>query len=179
MSDTPDSVFNPPSDSSVPSLTLRATRPGDAEALADMMSLPGFRWGTLQLPYRSPEAIRSRMEKAAPGTLLLVALAEGAVIGSAALEPHAGRRAHVGSIGMGVHDNWTGRGVGRALMTALLDTADNWLGLKRVELSVYTDNTPALALYRRFGFIVEGTSRCDAFRDGTYVNIHLMGRLRP
>jgi putative acetyltransferase len=85
---------------------------------------------------------------------------------------------HVGSIGMAVRDDWQGRGVGTALMEAALDLADNWLNLTRVELTVYVDNAPAIALYEKFGFEVEGTHRRMAFRNGGYVDGYSMARLR-
>ena len=78
---------------------------------------------------------------------------------------------------MGVHDAWTGQGIGTALLTALLDTADRWLGIWRVQLTVYVDNAPAIRLYERFGFEVEGTHRAYALRDGRYVDAHVMARL--
>jgi putative acetyltransferase len=43
---------------------------------------------------------------------------------------------------------------------------------------VFTDNAQALALYRRRGFVVEGTHRAYAFRDGCYADAHSMARLR-
>jgi putative acetyltransferase len=61
-------------------------------------------------------------------------------------------------------------------MTAILDLADNWLMLKRVELSVFVDNEPALALYRSFGFVVEGTKKFAAIRNGAYMDEYLMAR---
>jgi putative acetyltransferase len=64
-------------------------------------------------------------------------------------------------------------------MRAGVDLADNWLNLTRLELEVYTDNEAAIRLYERFGFEVEGTLRQHAFRDGQYVDSHMMGRLRP
>ena len=89
------------------------------------------------------------------------------------------RRRHVGAIGMGVHDEWQGKGIGTALMRAGLDLADNWLNLTRLELEVYTDNEPAIRLYERFGFEREGRLRQHAFRDGRYVDSYMMARLRP
>jgi putative acetyltransferase len=44
-------------------------------------------------------------------------------------------------------------------MQAMLDVTDNWLNLTRTELSVYTDNAAAVALYERFGCKTEGTHR--------------------
>jgi putative acetyltransferase len=78
---------------------------------------------------------------------------------------------------MAVRDDWQGRGVGSALMAAAIDLADNWLGFRRLELTVYVDNAAALALYRRFGFEVEGTLRQYALRAGAFVDAYTMARL--
>lgn len=89
------------------------------------------------------------------------------------------RRRHVASLGMAVHDDFAGRGVGTALMRAALELCDQWLQVTRVELTVYVDNDAALALYRKFGFVIEGTQRAAAFRDGELVDLHVMARLHP
>ena len=49
------------------------------------------------------------------------------------------------------------RGVGTALIAAVIDLADRWLNLKRLELQVWSDNHRAIALYERFGFRSVGT----------------------
>jgi L-phenylalanine/L-methionine N-acetyltransferase len=64
------------------------------------------------------------------------------------------------------------------LMEAALDLADNWLDLTRIELSVYTDNAAGIALYKKFGFEIEGTHRRYAFRNGGYVDSYSMARIR-
>ena len=91
-------------------------------------------------------------------------------------------RSHVGPTSptsvMGVHDDFQGRGVGTALMKAALDLADNWLNLKRVELTVFADNARAVYLYEKFGFAVEGTHRAHAFRNGEYVDSYSMARIK-
>ena len=80
---------------------------------------------------------------------------------------------------MSVHDDFQNRGVGSALMAAMVDLADNWLGLRRIELEVWTDNLAAIHLYEKYGFVKEGTARRFAKRDGGYVDAFYMGRLRP
>lgn len=49
----------------------------------------------------------------------------------------------------------------------------------RLELTVFTDNERAIALYRKFGFEAEGTHRAYALRDGRYADVLAMARLRP
>ncbi|HET6159858.1 MAG TPA: GNAT family N-acetyltransferase [Dongiaceae bacterium] len=106
----------------------------------------------------------------------LVATVAGKVVGNLGLtrliRP---RRTHVGQIGMGVRDDCQGKGVGSALMEAALDLADNWLGLRRLELNVHADNEPAIALYRKSGFKIEGTHRAYSIRNGIYVDSALHG----
>lgn len=159
-------------------LVLRPTRPGDAEALATMMSGAGFRNGTAQLPFVSPERMRRRLETDDANETRILAVLDEVVVGSAELRRLSGRRAHVGQIGMGVADGWTGHRIGTALMDALVDMADNWLNLRRLELEVLADNEPALALYRRFGFEPEGVRRDVVFRAGAYADSLAMARLK-
>lgn len=122
----------------------------------------------MQLP--SVAEWQARLDDPPDDFRLLVACignADGPVVGNLGVgQESRPRRRHVASLGMAVHDDWTGRGVGTALMEAAMDLCDNWLQVTRIELSVFTDNGPALALYDRFGFVVEGTQRGAVFRDG-------------
>jgi putative acetyltransferase len=157
---------------------VRAREPRDLEAIAEIMSCPGVIAGTLQLPYRSVEERRAHMEQRDPQSHHLVAEIEGRVVGSMGLHLESPlRRRHAAGIGMTVHDGFQGRGVGSALMVAMTDLADNWLGLHRLELHVYTDNAAAIHLYEKFGFIIEGTARHFALRHGVYVDAYSMARL--
>jgi putative acetyltransferase len=63
-------------------------------------------------------------------------------------------------------------------MEAALDLANKWLNLTRLELEVYVDNAPAVRLYEKWGFTIEGTLIDSAFRKGQYVDVYLMARLR-
>src|SRR5690606_8671543 len=84
------------------------------------------------------------------------------------------RRRHVANIGLGVAESARGRGVGSALVAAAIDPCGNWLGVTRIELETYPDNTAAIALFKRQGFQLAGTACADAFRNGEYVDVHLM-----
>jgi putative acetyltransferase len=161
-------------------VSVRHAEPDDYEAMHRIMSAPRAAAGTLQLPLQSAEAWRKRLSEPPDGLILLVACVDGEVVGNLGLEtfPNRPRVRHAGTIGMAVRDDWQGRGVGTSLMEAVLDLADNWLNLSRIELQVYADNSAAVALYKRFGFEIEGTHRCYAFRDGEYVDAYSMARLR-
>jgi putative acetyltransferase len=63
-------------------------------------------------------------------------------------------------------------------MTALLELADNWLNVIRLELTVFVDNERAIALYRKFGFEIEGTHRAYALRAGRYADTYAMARIK-
>jgi putative acetyltransferase len=133
----------------------------------------------LQMPYQSADVWRKRLAGADDRSVKLVALHQGQVIGNIGLEQYARiRQRHVGAIGMGIAAAWQGKGVGSRLMAAVLEVADNWMNLHRVELTVFADNEAALALYRKFGFETEGRLRDYAIRDGVLVDAISMARLK-
>ncbi len=166
---------------SQPAIIVRAQEPEDLVELTEAWNQPRAVWGTLQLPYTSLAARRARadMRPRNAHDLNLVAVVEGKVVASLFLTRFEGRRSHAGTFGMAVHDAYTGRGVGTALMQAMIDQADRWLGLTRLELTVWTDNPRAVALYERFGFEREGVLRAYALRDGAFADALAMARLRP
>ena len=108
---------------------------------------------------------------------LLVAELNGTVVGCAGLNVSSKpRTCHMAGVGIMVHADYQRKGIGKALMTAILDIADNWLKLKRVELCVFVENERAIALYRKLGFVVEGTKKNAAIRNGVYADELLMAR---
>ena len=166
------------------SISVRRATAMDAAAYSRIMGDPGVYPGLMQLPYTCEEIWRARLTEAnSPGKvdLLLVAEMDASVAGSAGVHlAHASaRRRHAWKLGISVLPQAQGQGVGTALMAAICDYADGWLGALRLELDVYTDNTRALALYRKFGFAIEGTHRGYALRDGVFVDSYSMARFHP
>ena len=160
-------------------ITLRRATLNDAVAVRGIFVGPRAVWGTNQIPYQSADFWRKRLEPT-DGVINLLACLEDDVIGHIGLHTNPGspRRRHVGQIGMAVRDDWQGKGVGTLLMQAVIDLADRWLNLRRLELEVYVDNEPALRLYKKFGFEIEGTLIDYAFRDGQFVDSYAMARVR-
>jgi RimJ/RimL family protein N-acetyltransferase len=80
-------------------------------------------------------------------------------------------------IGLGERDNW-GKGYGRETMELILKFAFHELNLHRVQLSVFSYNKRALALYEELGFTKEGVFREHLERDGQRFDMYLFGLLR-
>lgn len=161
-----------------PGIVVRAAEPSDIPAITEVMNQPRAVWGTLQTPLMSMAMRADKASFTDHNTRALVAEVEGRVVGSIGLhrEPWH-RRIHTASIGMAVHDAFAGRGVGSAMLAAVVDLAERWWNIRRLELNVYADNARAIALYERFGFEREGLLRAYAWRDGAYVDSLAMARL--
>ena len=164
-------------------VTVRRARTADAADMARQMAHPGVYGWLMQLPMPTEEMWRARLERLATpdnADVLFVAEIGGSVVGSAGLHPAAQlRRRHAAHLGISVAPEAQRQGVGRALMAALCDYADNWAHILRQELTVFVDNAGAIELYRRFDFRHEGTHRAFALREGVYVDVHAMARLHP
>ena len=160
-------------------VTIRRAEPNDYEAMQKIFAGEKVIWGTLQLPYPSIEIWRKRLEETPDGQIHLVAMVAQEMAGQLDIfTSHRPRRKHAGQIGMSVRDDFQGQGIGSALMQAAVDMADNWLNILRLELEVYCDNEPAVRLYKKFGFGIEGTLKGYAFRAGEYVDVYTMARSR-
>jgi len=96
------------------------------------------------------------------------------------LNCEGGRRAgnrHVGVLGISVRRPWRNRGVGSALLAAALDWARATGIVTRIELQVYAENVPAIRLYEKLGFTVEGRRRRGIRHRGRYVDDLIMAIL--
>jgi putative acetyltransferase len=166
------------------SLSIRRALLTDAAAIAQLYASPQLYSGTLQLPYPTEDTWRSRIANSNTTTssdIMLIAQEDGQILGTAGLHTAstAIRRRHCSILGIGVNTEHQGHGVGTALMKALCNYADQWAQILRIELTVYVDNAPAIALYKKFGFVIEGTHRAYSLRGGVYTDTYCMARLHP
>ena len=158
---------------------VRAMRADDWRDLYVIWTDPRVCWGTLQVPFQSEDDVRKKVENSPEGMVRLVAEVDGRVVGASTMSRgRSPRMRHVADCGVSVHPDYWNQGVGSALIGAMVDLADNWFDFKRLELEVYTDNAAAIHLYEKFGFVVEGTKRRRSFRQGKYLDTHVMARVR-
>jgi L-phenylalanine/L-methionine N-acetyltransferase len=167
-------------------LTLRRVKPADAGAIAEQFADPDVFGGTLQLPFASEEIWAQRiagMNPPAAGSneLVLAAVIDDKPVGLAGLHAvgPSVRRRHAMGLGITVAKASQGQGVGQALMAALIDYADNWAQVLRIELTVYHDNARAIRLYERHGFELEGRLKAYGLRNGVFEDVLSMARLHP
>jgi RimJ/RimL family protein N-acetyltransferase len=144
-------------------VAIRSARPDDAAAL-----LAYFLSVSMNTPFLVTEADeRSLTEEqerqwiqdhlGGPGKLAVVAEASGTVVGFLDFENGSRRRiAHRGSFGMLVKEGWRGKGIGTALIDALIDWAQENPLIEKIGLAVFAENERAIRLYRKLGFQEEG-----------------------
>ena len=131
------------SDEVAPGFYLRPARLEDADAIAELDAV------SFVIPSLTPSVAREQIERA-PVLRVLQDLASGRVIGylQLGIRPPAG--GYVSELA--VHPDYQRRRLGEALLRWALA----WFrsqGLKNAALQVNTDNAPAIALYRKLGFV--------------------------
>jgi putative acetyltransferase len=159
-------------------IVIRHAEPRDAEPLRMLMAHPEVYHDTLQIPHPRHGSLAGEATAQTP-YLPSGATLDDRVVGHLSLhvEPRP-RRSHVATFGMAVSAGHQGRGVGSALMREMIDLCDNWLRVDRIELTVFADNAPAIAVYKKYGFEIEGTGRRYALRNGEYVDAYYMARMK-
>jgi RimJ/RimL family protein N-acetyltransferase len=135
----------------VAQLTVRPAAAGDARAMAELFAaVAEERTGIASEPPVDVEARTTQF--AATIAESIVADADGQIVGMI----HTTVSRHgFGEFGMLVDREWRGSGVGSALLRATIDWARDQ-GLHKLCLEVFTHNTAAIALYRKYGFVEEG-----------------------
>ena len=166
-------------------VTVREASPADAAALVahlqELAREPG-----INIPL-APDEVTMTVEQEkeiladfaeSARALMLVAEADARIVGELSLKAISSRKAvqHVATLGMSVKQPWRGKGVGRELIAAALEWAPT-VGIKRVELYVYVRNAPAIALYEKFGFAIEGRRKGFIREGDMYLDDLVMAKL--
>ncbi|MGL5439392.1 MAG: GNAT family N-acetyltransferase [Filifactoraceae bacterium] len=159
---------------------IRPTRPSDAEGINEIRRMRGAMETVMGIPSERISSSESFIASMDSSIHHFVAIEKntGIIIGCAGLHTSKlGRTRNNGEIGIMIHTAYQSKGVGRALMDVLIDVADNFLMLHRVELDVYSDNEKAIRLYKSLGFEIEGEKREAVIKNGKYCNVYVMGRI--
>jgi L-phenylalanine/L-methionine N-acetyltransferase len=161
-------------------IIVRSVSANDDLDLSEIYGFEEVIANTLQVPHRDAKFWQDFYKTRDPQGTELAAVIDGKVVGHLGLIlNHAPRRKHVATFGICVHPFYHGKGAGRALMTEMINLADNWFNIFRLELGVASENARAIALYEKCGFSFERESRFDNFRAGRYQHTTHMVRFHP
>lgn len=159
-------------------IQIRDVQIEDVDKLYSLLTSPDIVYWTSEMPCVAADEMRERLIHPPAGHHMLVATYDqrfaGSLEFSSSLQPRMRHMGHISTVA--VHPNFRGYGVGSALVKAAIALADQWFNLHRLDLMVYTDNEPAIALYQKFGFIAEGVLKDYAFRAGAYADVQVMAR---
>lgn len=110
----------------------------------------------------------------------IIAVVDGAVVGTAGIEAIGSKYKvrHRAEFGISVAREFWGLGIGQALTAACIECART-AGYIQLELSVAADNTRALSMYEKAGFVEYGrnpkgfNSRIAGFQEVIYMRLEL------
>ena len=110
----------------------------------------------------------------------IIALVDGRVAGTAGVDAIGGKYKlrHRAEFGISVLKEYWGLGIGRALLDACIKCAKE-AGYAQLELTVVAENTRAIALYQKAGFVEYGrnprgfNSRIGGFQEVVYMLLPL------
>lgn len=163
-------------------LLIREAAVEDARAILDYLEgisgesdFLSFGPGEFELTETEEEDVLRKYRNSV-NQLYLLGLIDNTIV--ATLSFSGGRRPrvrHSGEFGMSVRKRYWGLGIGSLMLDTLIDWARGTRIVKKINLRVRTDNHRAIALYKRKGFVIEGTIRREVCLDGKYFDHHWMG----
>ena len=158
-------------------IQVRAFHVDDIPAMYQLFSHPLIANTTAQIPSLELPQLDERLHPTSPAMFRFVAEMNGEILGMCSIyQWDLKRQAHGAGLGMMVHPEYWGHGIGSRLLEAVVDLADNWLGLRRIDLEVTTDNPAGIALYHKYGFQHEGIIPYYLFGNGRWAHVHVMSR---
>jgi len=160
-------------------LTVRDARADDAAAIATIYNQGiADRIATLETVERTPEERVAWLAARGPRHPVLVAERERVVVGWGSLNPFNPRKAYeyVADFSVYVERAWRGKGVGSALLRALIARAEQ-LGYHKMVLSAFPWNALGMALYQKYGFRTVGIYKEQGLLDGQWVDTIIMEKI--
>jgi phosphinothricin acetyltransferase len=159
---------------------IRLASGTDAEAICHIYN-QGIedRVATLETELRTAEERQQWWQSRSPRHPVIVAEnGEGQVVGWGSLNVFNPREAYryVADFSVYVERGWRGKGVGRALLTRLLELGHQH-GFHKLVLSASPTNANGMALYEKLGFRTVGIYKEQGLLDGQWVDTIVMEKL--
>ncbi|MHA1522545.1 MAG: GNAT family N-acetyltransferase [Promethearchaeota archaeon] len=164
-------------------LTIRPALPVDSRAIIDYLNViagesdnitfgPGDFGKTVE---QEENFLRSLQDS--KNAIMVVGIVDGQISGLADVSGGSRPRTeHNSSLGITVLKKYWRQGIGKAIMEYLIDWAKNTKIIRKINLSVRTDNKPAISLYRSLGFEKQGVMTREMFIDGLFIDTVEMGK---
>ena len=160
-------------------LTIRDAGGADAAAISTIYNQGiADRIATLETEERTPAERRRWLAARGPRHPVLVAEMDGTVVGWGSLNQFNPRKAYdfVADFSVYVERAWRGKGVGSALLRALIARAKQ-LDYHKLVLSAFPRNAAGMALYERYGFRTVGIYKEQGLLDGKWVDTIIMEKI--
>jgi RimJ/RimL family protein N-acetyltransferase len=163
-------------------LIIRPARPEDASqiiAITQVLAQEEGCYVSYTLEEASIDVAKEQARIQRLTDLFIVAEMDRKVIGDLSLANDSWTlTGHVAYLGMEIQKGYRNQGIGTRMMQQALDWAKRQR-IKRVELEVFAENTPAIHLYQKFGFEIEGRKRHAVYKWDRYLDMLVMGLLLP
>jgi L-amino acid N-acyltransferase YncA len=158
---------------------IRDAVPSDAAAIAAIYNQGIVDLiATLETEERTPEERLRWLAARGPRHPVLVAELDGAIVGWGSLNQFNPRTAYdfVADFSVYVERPWRGKGVGGALLRALIARAKQ-LGYHKLVLAAFPWNAGGMALYQKCGFRTVGIYKEQGLLDGKWVDTIIMEKV--
>jgi RimJ/RimL family protein N-acetyltransferase len=161
---------------------LRSVKPGDEEMVARIENHPDPRSTLFYAQPSTAHQIREKVDAwiTDPSVIIFIICRkeDHTAIGMTAFFriDWVGRMT-IFYIGIADKSNWS-KGYGTEATRQMIEYAFNTLNLNRIQLHVAVENKPAVTVYKKVGFKIEGTLREAMYHNGKYSDFYVMGMLR-
>lgn len=157
---------------------IRPATPSDFDFLYRLYMHPATNpW--LLYEVQSFESLLPELRMLTDRGILYIYVSDGVSTGMFKLQPMKHRNSHIVYLGgVAIDPDQFGKGHGTVMVSAAVQLA-RLHGFTRMELTVATENAPAISLYERVGFHLEGILHQYSYlaAEGRYIDEHVMGLL--
>lgn len=163
-------------------MTIRKAAKSDAPKMVEYLSVIGGESDNLTFglnefkPTAEEEESMIESRNSSNNSLMIVAEIDGEIVSMLSMACGTRPRTrHVGEFGITVRKPYWGLGIGNAMLDFLIDWAGNTNIVRKINLRVRSDNTKAIALYKKHGFKEEGLTTRDFYINEVFYDSINMG----